>query len=94
MNVRNCRGCGRIFNYLAGPHLCPVCREKLEEKFQEVKEYIKQNKGVGIPEVAESCDVDINQITFFNFTSFRRIIKAFFKLFPPVRLDFIAIPQN
>ena len=62
MNVRNCRGCGRIFNYLAGPHLCPVCREKLEEKFQEVKEYIKQNKGVGIPEVAESCDVDINQI--------------------------------
>ena len=38
MNIRNCRECGRIFNYLTGAVLCPVCRDKLEEKFQEVKE--------------------------------------------------------
>ena len=46
------------FNYVVGPVLCPACREKLEEKFQEVKEYIRDHKGVGIMEVSEACDVD------------------------------------
>ena len=62
MNVRNCRNCGCIFNYVTGPVICPACREKLEEKFQEVKEYIRDNKGAGIPEVAEACDVEVAQI--------------------------------
>lgn len=62
MNVRNCRNCGRIFNYVAGPALCPHCREELEKKFQQVKEYIENHKGVGIQEVAEECDVSPNQI--------------------------------
>ncbi len=62
MNVRNCRGCGRIFNYVAGPMLCQVCREGLEAKFQEVKEYVRKNPGVGINEVSVACDVAPSQI--------------------------------
>lgn len=62
MNVRNCRSCGCIFNYVAGQVICPACRDKLEKKFQEVKEYVRENKGVGIQEVAEACDVDAGQI--------------------------------
>lgn len=62
MNVRNCKSCGRIFNYVSGPPICPACREKLEEKFQEVKDYIRENKGAGIQEVADACGVDIKQI--------------------------------
>lgn len=62
MNVRNCRMCGRIFNYVAGAFLCQGCREKMEEKFQEVKEFIRQHPGVSIPEVSETCDVDPSQI--------------------------------
>ena len=62
MNVRNCRGCGRLFNYISGPSLCPACREKLEEKFQQVKEYIRENPGVGIREVSEACEVETSQI--------------------------------
>lgn len=62
MNVRNCRNCGRIFNYVAGIPLCQPCKEKMEEKFQEVKEYIRANPGVGIPEVSEACDVEAAQI--------------------------------
>lgn len=62
MNVRNCRSCGRIFNYICGPHICPSCREALEAKFQEVKEYIRAHKGAGIQEVAEVCDVEVSQI--------------------------------
>ena len=62
MNVRNCRICGKIFNYLSGAPVCPACRENMEAKFQEVKEYIRENRGVGIAEVAEACDVDPGQI--------------------------------
>ncbi|MDL2301206.1 flagellar protein [Lachnospiraceae bacterium OttesenSCG-928-D06] len=62
MNVRNCRGCGKLFNYVAGPPTCPACREKMEKKFQEVKTYIRENTGASISEVAEACEVDSGQI--------------------------------
>ncbi|MDE7282639.1 MAG: flagellar protein [Lachnospiraceae bacterium] len=62
MNVRNCRKCGKIFNYVSGPPICMQCREALEEKFQEVKKYIQEHKHSTIPEVADACDVSTNQI--------------------------------
>lgn len=62
MNVRNCRVCGKIFNYLSGPPVCPACRDAAEAKFQEVKDYIREHPGVGMSEVAEACDVDPGQI--------------------------------
>lgn len=62
MNVKNCRVCGRIYNYVAGPNVCPSCRDKMEAKFQEVKEYIRNHKGCGIQEVSEECDVEPAQI--------------------------------
>ena len=62
MNVRNCRLCGRIYNYEAGPNICPNCRDGMEAKFQEVKEYIREHKGCGIQEVADACDVETGQI--------------------------------
>ena len=34
-DIRNCRICGKIFNYVVGPVVCPRCKEKLEEN--EVK---------------------------------------------------------
>lgn len=63
MNVRNCRKCGRMFNYITGMPICQSCKDAMEVKFQEVKEYIRANKGVGINEVAEACDVEPQQIT-------------------------------
>lgn len=62
MNVRNCRKCGRIFNYVAGPPICPACREAEEEKFQEVKKYIQDHTGCSVAEVSEACDVTTSQI--------------------------------
>lgn len=62
MNVRNCKLCGKLFNYLSGPPMCPACREKMEEKFKEVKKYVQTHKGATIPEVSEECDVDPQQI--------------------------------
>ena len=62
MNVRNCRKCGRLFNYAMGPIICPQCRDALEEKFKEVKAYISAHSGCGIQEVARECEVEVSQI--------------------------------
>lgn len=62
MNVRNCRKCGRIFNYVIGPPICQSCKEAMEKKFQEVKDYIRENKTATIPMIAEDCQVDTSQI--------------------------------
>ena len=43
MNVMNCRSCGRLFNVLCNEKICPECRKKLEDKFQEVKKYLEEN---------------------------------------------------
>ena len=45
MEVRNCKGCGRLYNYIGGSYknLCPNCIGDMEEKFQEVKKYIEDN---------------------------------------------------
>lgn len=62
MNVRNCRKCRRLFNYVAGPYLCTACREEMEAKFQEVKQYIEEHRHADIRQVAEVCEVDPIQI--------------------------------
>lgn len=62
MNARNCRKCGKLFNYVSGPPICMACREALEVKFQEVKNYIRDNRHATIPQVSEACDVSTNQI--------------------------------
>ena len=62
MNVRNCKKCGKMFNYAVGPIICPQCREAQEAKFQEVKKYIQEHPRCGIPQVSEECDVEVGQI--------------------------------
>ena len=62
MEVRNCRECGKMFNYIAGMRICPTCTKKLDEKFAKVKTYIYENPGVGIKEVSDANDVSINLI--------------------------------
>lgn len=62
MDVRNCKDCGRLFNYMSGPRICPECKKKLEDKFQEVKEYIRENPNAGVATVAEENDVSVQQI--------------------------------
>ena len=62
MNARNCKSCGRLFNYIAGAPLCPVCREDIEKKFQEVKEYVSNNRNCSVSQVSEECNVPEKQI--------------------------------
>ena len=53
MNVRNCRKCRRLFNYVVGPVLCNNCKKEMEEVFQTVKKYVRENPGSDIRMVAE-----------------------------------------
>lgn len=62
MDVRNCRKCGKIFNYVAGPHICPACREQLEEQFTKVKDFIRENKEANMAQICEACEVPESQI--------------------------------
>lgn len=62
MNVRNCRKCGKLFNHISGMPICPACKDKLEEKFQEVKKYIRENRMADLKEVAEKCEVEVGQL--------------------------------
>lgn len=62
MEVKNCRMCGRLFNYIGGQRICPDCKKKLEEKFQEVKNYIRENQKASMNQIAEDNDVEVQQI--------------------------------
>lgn len=64
MEVRNCKQCGRLYNYIGGTYknFCPDCINKLEEKFIEVKDFIETNKRATMPEISEECNVKIEQI--------------------------------
>ena len=62
MEIKNCKKCGRLFNYLSGKPICPDCKKAIEDKFQQVKEYIREHGRAGIAEVAEANEVDVKQI--------------------------------
>lgn len=62
MEVMNCKGCKRLFNYMGGPQLCGACKDELERKFQEVKEYINNHPHSSIAAVAEETEVTTKQI--------------------------------
>ena len=62
MDVRSCRNCGRLFNYLQGQPICPACRNKLEKKFEEVKEYIRSHESASIQQISEDTEVSVKQI--------------------------------
>ena len=62
MDVKNCRKCKRLFNYIGGQQICPACREEIEAEFQKVKKYLFDNKNATIAQVAEECEVEESQI--------------------------------
>ncbi len=61
MDVRNCKSCGNLFNY-AGRNICPSCVRKLEDKFDQVKNYIRENPNASIAKVSDDNDISVNQI--------------------------------
>lgn len=62
MDVRNCKGCSRLFNYIGGQPLCPECSKALDVKFDEVRDYVYDHPRAGMQQVSEEMEVSIAQI--------------------------------
>ena len=65
MEVKVCRGCKKIFQYIAGPELCPKCKQSEEEMFQKVKEYLRKHPGANMYEVNQDTGVSATLIDKF-----------------------------
>lgn len=57
MEVRACKKCGSLFNFISGMSLCQACMKEIDDKFPKVKQYIYDNPGVGIQQVSEENEV-------------------------------------
>ena len=62
MEARSCRSCGRLFNYIQGPPICMACKQKLEDKFLQVRDYIRENDSATMKEISEDNEVSVKQI--------------------------------
>ncbi|WZL73732.1 MerR family transcriptional regulator [Clostridiaceae bacterium 35-E11] len=56
-DIRNCKECGRLFQYTGYIKICPKCQREDEQNFRIVKEYIYDNAGATLTEVAEETGV-------------------------------------
>lgn len=61
-DVRNCRRCGKIYNYIGGAPICPVCKEADEADFRRVKEYLYKNPGATMSEVSTVLEISVERI--------------------------------
>ncbi len=64
-DVRNCRKCGRIFNYIGGELICPMCRKADEEDFQRIKKYLYEFPGASLSQVSAELEISVEKIKKF-----------------------------
>ena len=62
--IRNCPRCGKIFTYFTRP-ICNRCIDIEEGEFNVVKDYIYENPGATISEVAQETEVSVDKIMRF-----------------------------
>jgi flagellar operon protein (TIGR03826 family) len=62
MDVRNCRRCRKLFNYIGGQPICPTCQAELEDEFQKVKVYLRENPKASMVMISEENGVSVQQI--------------------------------
>lgn len=62
LNIINCKKCKRIFQPVGNKKICPECERALEDKFTEVREYIRDHPDVSIMEVSREMDVSVEQL--------------------------------
>lgn len=64
-DLRNCRRCGRMFNYLGGSPICIDCKNKDEEVFKKIKEYLYDNPKATLSQVSLDLEVSVEKIRMF-----------------------------
>jgi methionyl-tRNA synthetase len=61
-DVRNCLWCGKIFNYVSGPVICPACRKKDEEDFKKIKQYLYDYPRASISQISSNLEISVKRI--------------------------------
>lgn len=61
-DIRNCKQCGKLFQYTGVSKICPKCAREDEELFKIVKEYLYDHPGANIMEVSEETGVEEDRI--------------------------------
>jgi flagellar operon protein (TIGR03826 family) len=61
MDARQCRRCGKLFQYVGNP-ICTKCIKELDVQFSEVRDYIYDHPGACIDEVVEETGVEESSI--------------------------------
>jgi len=64
-DVRNCRRCNKIYNYVSGPPICVACRQLDEEDFKKVKEYLNDNPGASLQQISNEMEISVEKIKRF-----------------------------
>ena len=60
--VKNCRRCGRIFNYIGGNPICPICKELDEKDYKRVKDYLLEYPGASLSQVSLELEISVERI--------------------------------
>ena len=60
--IRNCKICRKIFQYVAGPVYCPACMKLDDSEFDKVREFLRDFPGANIREVTDNTHVSPNKI--------------------------------
>ena len=60
--VRNCKRCGKIFNFIGGPPICVSCKDQDELEFRKIKEFLYDNPRSSLSEVSTTLDVSVEKI--------------------------------
>ncbi|NLW47348.1 MAG: MerR family transcriptional regulator [Firmicutes bacterium] len=64
MDVRNCKRCGKIYNYTGGA-VCNNCLRQEQEDFEKIREYLFKNPNSSTADVSEATGVELKVISRF-----------------------------
>ncbi len=65
MELKKCKECKQVFSPVGNEKKCPDCREKEEEKYRIVKDYLWDNPGATVKKISEETEVSEELITKF-----------------------------
>lgn len=62
--VQSCKGCGKLFSFLARG-ICPDCIDLREERFQTVREWLRDNPGASTMAACQATGVEERLVAEF-----------------------------
>jgi len=57
MNVRNCKRCHKLFQYIRSPY-CQDCQAWIEARFLLISQYLREHPEAGMKELADQTDTE------------------------------------